>query len=251
VSHWTTIVLSGGASTRMGQDKATIDLAGKSLLDRTIEGIPDDVPIIVSGPVVTLERDGVRFVREDPPGGGPVAGVDAALGLVQTPVVVVLAADLPFAGTAPEQLAAALLSADNHGDDDVDSSDDRSDDDDDDDERLPLDGLMWADADGRHQMLCAAYRTPALRDAIAANGSPHGASMRSVVARLNCTTVMVMSIDDGPSESHNRQPGASWDLDTPEDLAAARAMFTHDDDDDDDSENDHTNENINDNGRES
>jgi len=220
-------VLSGGASTRMGRDKATLDLAGQTLLDRTIERIPDDVPIIVSGPVVPVERDGVRFVREDPPGGGPVAGVDAALGLVATPVVVLLAADLPFVGAAPKHLAEALL---------------READNDDSDDDPPCDALMSIDADSRHQMLCAAYRTTALRDAIAANGDAHGASMRSVVARLRYTTLVVPSIGttDDPTETYDQQLPPTWDIDTPEDFAAAVALLAHDvadDNADDDRDN--------------
>jgi len=109
---------------------------------------------------------------------------------------------------------------------------------------------MSVDADSRHQMLCAAYRTTALRDAIAANGDAHGSSMRSVVARLRYTTLVVTSIGttDDPTESFDQQPPPTWDIDTPEDFAAAVALLAHDladDNADDPLENgDNTNENA-------
>ena len=58
---------------------ATADAA-----DRIVVGPPQPVP------------DGVRVVREQPPGGGPVAALRAGLAEVGTDVVAVLAADLPF-----------------------------------------------------------------------------------------------------------------------------------------------------------
>ena len=47
-----------------------------------LEGVPADVDVVVAGPPVAVARSGVRFVQEDPPGGGPVAGLDAALAVV-------------------------------------------------------------------------------------------------------------------------------------------------------------------------
>ncbi|MFP5220348.1 MAG: NTP transferase domain-containing protein [Actinomycetes bacterium] len=41
-----------------------------------------------------------HWTREQPVGGGPAAGLRAGLALVRSPVVVVLAADLPFVDTA-------------------------------------------------------------------------------------------------------------------------------------------------------
>ena len=100
-TSWSVIVLTGGASTRMGRDKATLTVEGQTLLERTLSGVPDAVPVFVSGPAVPLTRSGVQFTREDPPGGGPVAGVDAALTRVTTEVAVVLATDLPSSASCP------------------------------------------------------------------------------------------------------------------------------------------------------
>jgi molybdopterin-guanine dinucleotide biosynthesis protein A len=185
-ASWSVIVLTGGASTRMGRDKATLQVGGVTLLERTLSGVPADVAVVVAGPEVSLARAGVLFAGEDPPGGGPVAGVAAALDRVDTPTVVVLATDLPLAGSVPQQLTLALADA---GD---------------------VDGVLAADATGHPQQLCAAYRTDSLRRAIAAGGQISGASMRSVVARLSVRTWT-------PAASDGRDPVR--DIDTPEDLA--------------------------------
>ena len=190
--EWQVVVLTGGGSRRMGRDKATLRVGGASLLDRTLAGIPADVPVVVAGPPVAVNRPHVRFVQEDPPGGGPVAGLDAALPLVTTPVVVVLATDLPLVGTWPVVLAGAL--ADDEG------------------EAAPFDGVLAEDASGRRQQLCAAYRVDALRDAIAAEGTAHGAAMRSVVARLHTSAVRAINV------SGTTEVDPTWDIDTPEDV---------------------------------
>lgn len=170
----------------MGRDKATLEVAGRTLLERTLQAVPDDVPVVVAGPEVPLPRDGVTFVQEEPAGGGPVAGIDAALVVVTTPLVVLLATDLPLAGRLPESLAQSLR------------------------ESAPeVEGVLAAGADGRPQQLCAAYRAEALRAAIASNGPAAGAPMHQVLAHLRTRAVGVAAA---------RGPDATWDIDTPEDV---------------------------------
>ena len=179
----------------MGRDKATLEVAGQTLLARTVEQVPPDIPLVVAGPRVTLDRSGVTFVQEEPPGGGPVAGLDAALAAVSTPIVVVLATDLPFAGRLPAELVRSLR-----------------------DSPQDIHAVLAAGPDGRPQQLCAAYRTNALRDAVAANGPAAGAAMHRVLEHLRSRTMAALALDDGAD--------ATWDIDTPEDalrLAELRA----------------------------
>jgi molybdopterin-guanine dinucleotide biosynthesis protein A len=199
---WAVIVLTGGGSRRMGQDKATLDVAGATLLDRTLAGVPPEVDVIVAGPPVVVARPGVRFVQENPPGGGPVAGVAAALDVVTVAVVVILATDLPVVGTLPTALARVLLEA---GD------------------SAASDAVLAVDASGRAQQLCGAYRTQALRSAISEGGTVNGASMRSVVERLNTSTLSAIAHLEVSGETVEVDP--TWDIDTPEDLRALHDMF--------------------------
>ena len=185
---WTAIVLAGGRSTRLGHDKARATLGGRSLLERALAAIPPEVPCILVGPSpANALPPNVLLTREEPPGSGPVAALDAALRLVTTPVVAVLAVDMPFAGSLLGGLAARLIA----------SPDD-------------VEGLIPRDSDGRDQPLCAAYRTAVLARALAELGPTADSSVRSLVALLS---VKAVDVED---------PSLLSDVDTPDDLREAR-----------------------------
>lgn len=108
------VVLAGGGSRRFGSDKLVADVDGRSLLDATLDSVPADLPVVVVGPERAVRRS-VRFVREEPPGGGPAAGLVA--GLVAAleagaETVSTLPGDAPAAGTAVPVLLEALVGTD-------------------------------------------------------------------------------------------------------------------------------------------
>jgi molybdopterin-guanine dinucleotide biosynthesis protein A len=199
------VVLAGGTARRWGgRDKTAVLLGDRTVLEHAVQGllagvrealpgeprdhVPDggglSVPVVVAGPSDQAERPGlvgVRWVREDPPGGGPVPGLAAAVAAlagdveddveddvaddVRVDVVVVGAGDAPFAGSAVPRLLAAL------------------------DERV--DGAVGVDGSGRRQPLLAAYRLPALRSHLEELADPSGAPLRAVVGRLRVADVPV------------------------------------------------------------
>ncbi len=87
------ILLTGGASTRMGRDKATILVDGVPLAARTARQLAAVLsPCVEVGPGVS----GLRAVQEEPPGAGPLAAVAAgALALPGESPALVIACDLP------------------------------------------------------------------------------------------------------------------------------------------------------------
>ncbi|WP_256021092.1 molybdenum cofactor guanylyltransferase [Corynebacterium sp. CCUG 51687] len=85
------VVLAGGRSTRMGADKAQVKVNGTRLVDAVCSLIPDGVPRIVVSP----RPLGVPTVSEDPPFGGPVAGIAAGLSRIDAPFVAVVSVDAP------------------------------------------------------------------------------------------------------------------------------------------------------------
>ena len=92
------VVLAGGTAARMGGiDKAGVELQGRTLLELAVDAFVDADEVVVVGPPTVRTERPVTFVTEDPPRGGPVAGlltgVDA---LLRRPTLVgVLAVDMP------------------------------------------------------------------------------------------------------------------------------------------------------------
>jgi molybdopterin-guanine dinucleotide biosynthesis protein A len=90
-------VLAGGTGARLGgADKASLDLSGRPLLDWVLDATDGAVEVVVVGDPAPTRRP-VRFVREEPPGGGPAAGLLAGRDALTAPVgaVLVLACDMP------------------------------------------------------------------------------------------------------------------------------------------------------------
>ncbi|MFN6466375.1 MAG: molybdenum cofactor guanylyltransferase [Nostoc sp. DedVER02] len=104
-SKLTAIVLAGGKSSRMGQDKALIPIQGIPLLQRVCgiaQSCADTVYIITPWPerYQDLLLPGCQFIREVPLSGeslahGPLVGFAQGLAQVQTEWVLLLACDLP------------------------------------------------------------------------------------------------------------------------------------------------------------
>jgi molybdopterin-guanine dinucleotide biosynthesis protein A len=108
---WAAVILSGGTASRLGgTDKATLEHAGRSLLARALDAVAGAAEVVVVGPEVPVARP-VTFAREDPPGGGPLAGTAAGVAALAHghDRVVVLAVDMPHvtAETVARILAAA------------------------------------------------------------------------------------------------------------------------------------------------
>lgn len=89
------IVLAGGHSKRMGQDKATLPLAGehKDLLARTVSLLQD-----VCGRAIVVGRETPEYacLPDIEPDCGPVGGVATALDYCQSAACLVLSCDMPF-----------------------------------------------------------------------------------------------------------------------------------------------------------
>ncbi len=97
VHEMSAAVLAGGASRRMGADKALMMLAGRTLLDRavtSVSGIAGETLII--GDRSPYHRYGVPVVADTYPGAGPLGGIATALRQARYEAVLVVACDMPF-----------------------------------------------------------------------------------------------------------------------------------------------------------
>jgi molybdopterin-guanine dinucleotide biosynthesis protein A len=114
------------------------------------------VPTVVVGPERAVPS--VTFVLEKPRFGGPVAGLRAAIDLVQTPAVAVLAVDLPFAVPVVRHLVGQWRETTE---------------------------VLVPTVDDHDQYVCSVFTTTALQRALAACGD----SMRSLFAELAVTRI--------------------------------------------------------------
>jgi molybdopterin-guanine dinucleotide biosynthesis protein A len=91
------VLLAGGKSSRMGRDKAFLEINGQPLWRRQMEKLCQLRPeqIMVSGPPRNEWSD-CEVVSDEVENAGPLGGVAAALGKCTTSHLVVLAVDLPM-----------------------------------------------------------------------------------------------------------------------------------------------------------
>lgn len=196
------VVLAGGAARRMGGlDKPGLEVGGRTLLERVTDairvhnagvagvvGVPqagpggstsegwDDGPerkttergrVIVVGPPRPSPR--ALYVREDPPGAGPVPALRAGLAHVRAPWFALLAADLPHLEAA--HLAALAAEADGAG-------------------------AVFVDSGGHEQWLTGVWRTARVRAALVGY---RGRSLYGVLGPLGPRTVSPtddLAVDD-------------------------------------------------------
>ncbi|MFC3896653.1 molybdenum cofactor guanylyltransferase [Lentzea rhizosphaerae] len=167
------IILTGGRGERLGGvDKAALSYRDATLLDHVLSVVDDASEIVVVGP----EKDvpGIIWAREDPPGGGPLAGLAAGLRHVGAEWVAVLAVDQP--GLTKDTIA-----------------------------RLRAPGRNAVLTDHRTQWLIGVWNTAALREALPED--PRNMPLRKTLQRLDPVEVSAL-----PGEARDVDTPA--DLDT-------------------------------------
>ncbi|OJU93562.1 MAG: hypothetical protein BGO23_13010 [Solirubrobacterales bacterium 67-14] len=177
------VILAGGRGSRLGgREKGDIRLGDRRLIDIVVSAAREHgcEEVVVAG---DIEAAGAVTVREDPPFGGPAAGLAAALPLAESEWVLVLACDLPHA-----RLLCHLLFESFRG---VDPG---------------IDGLV-ALYENRIQWLAGLYRRRSVEAALARLGDAADASMRDLFGGLELREVQ-------------DPEGLSKDIDTPEELEA-------------------------------
>lgn len=184
--EWNAVVLAGGRATRLGGvSKPLVEVRGRTMLEAALAAAAGAQQIVVVGEVPVPE--GILRTVEDPPHGGPAAGLAAGLAALdaEAPWTLVLASDLPGAERAvPTLLSAAATEA-------------------------TADGVCFHDDQSHPQWMLAIYRTAALRLAVAAVDTTD-LSMRRLLEPLDLRSL--------PGD-----PGAIGDCDTWADIHAANA----------------------------
>jgi molybdopterin-guanine dinucleotide biosynthesis protein A len=184
------IVMAGGDSRRMGGDKATTLLGEQTLLQRVLDAVqPLFGEVLVS---VRARRPDIDLpqVCDAHANAGPLAGLCAALEQAATPWIFVVATDMPFVEPALIELLAAR--------------------------RAGFQAVVPV-VHGHPQPLAAFYAASCLAPIRALLDGGGKRSLRAALAQLNVCYVAetdLLAVDPGLR--------SFFDLDTPQDLAAAR-----------------------------
>jgi len=149
------LLLTGGRSSRLGQDKASTSIAGRTMLERSLAAIEQVEP------GARVRELGAQF------SGGPAAAVVAALPQCSSQFVGVVAVDMP--------LVRAVLTVV------VDSLDPAN---------LEVDAWIPVTAQGRRQWLSALYRRESLQR-VASDGDFRDRPFHELVGELSVVEVTV------------------------------------------------------------
>ncbi len=107
----TLVIQAGGASSRMGQDKALLDFGGMPLIEHLLTrlGSLATETLITTNHPAGYRYLGVRLVPDLIPGRGALGGLYTALHAASQPLVAIVACDMPFASRALLTACRALL----------------------------------------------------------------------------------------------------------------------------------------------
>ena len=187
------IVVGGGGGERLGgASKPDLTLGGVRLIDRVCGAllVACGAGCVAVVPPAVRVPDGVRRTLEDPPNGGPLAGIDAGLRALSVGgdiLVVVVSVDAPGVGAFLPALLEPALGEGSDG-------------------RI----VRGGDPEPFDQYLMGVYRAGALRrvldEAVDSLGSVRGVGVRRVLRALEVERVSVGA-------------DVCRDIDTPEDVA--------------------------------
>ncbi len=194
------IVLAGGRSTRLGQDKRLVRLdSERTLLERTVQRVAslvEDVVVVV-GAGERLTDDLARVVTDEWPGTGPLGGLCTGLARVCHAYALVVACDLPFLNV---DVLRALLAR-----------------------PRAYDLLVPRRADGTVELLHGIYRTtclPVARDRLAAGRL----RLAGLIDDLQAADRTVVFVDEDDLRPFDPDLRTFFNLNTPADLHLARAL---------------------------
>ncbi|MFK7885337.1 MAG: molybdenum cofactor guanylyltransferase [Gammaproteobacteria bacterium] len=166
------LVLAGGQSRRMGQDKAALTLGGRSLLARAmtlVEGVCDEAFVSVRESVQEGERGRYRQIADAHGGVGPADGIASAFVHSPASAWLVVACDLPR--LSADVLATLIAGRDANAD-----------------------ATAYANDDGLPEPLCAIYE-PSSRAQIATFVANDMRCPRKMLLSMN-TTLLAPAADD-------------------------------------------------------
>ena len=191
-------IIAGGTSSRMGSDKAALDLGGSHLIAlaaRAVSSVAGN-RISIAGGKREFAFPFPAFPDSEGTGPGPRAGLASALENGRSEWIAVIACDMPFiTGEVFTKLA---------------------------DERAAgVDAVVPIQPDGRPQPLCALYRRqPVLRAVRKLSAGSEDRSLRAILNEINTRFV-----DFGEFSKIENAENLFLNVNSPGDYARAKAIF--------------------------
>jgi len=189
------LLLTGGASSRMGQNKALLDIGGKKLIERVVQALSvvTDAILIVANDAEPYRFLNLPVIPDIEKGYGPLMGLYSGLKAVRSELAVLAAVDMPF--LSPDFLRYLLA--------------------------LALDyDVVVPNAYDRLHPLCAVYRRasclPAIEQTIARG-------QRRLIAFHS--QVRVRKVSEAEMRRIDPDLRTLMNVNTPEDLTRARALL--------------------------
>ena len=189
----TVVIQAGGVSSRMGEDKALKPFLGRPLIQRVIDRLTPiaDELIVTTNRPADYQFLNLRLIPDLKPGRGALGGLYTAIASASSPLVAVVACDMPFASTVFFEGASRLMV-----EEDAD--------------------VVIAKTDEGYEPLHALYRRetclPAIESAISAD-------QWKVISWFPQVTVRTLAPDEVKSFDHSGL--CFWNLNTPEEFVEA------------------------------
>jgi len=189
----TVVIQAGGMSSRMGEDKALKPFLGRPLIQRVIDRLTPiaDELIVTTNRPADYQFLNLRLIPDLKPGRGALGGLYTAIASASSPLVAVVACDMPFASTVFFEGASRLMV-----EEDAD--------------------VVIAKTDEGYEPLHALYRRetclPAIESAISAD-------QWKVISWFPQVKVRTLAPDEVKSFDHSGL--CFWNLNTPEEFVEA------------------------------
>lgn len=202
------IVLAGGRSSRMGSDKAQVRIGETKMIDLCLAELraePTVAEIVVVTPEDLAVPTSVRITCENPPYGGPVAGIEAGIRSLLATVdsasgthsdfVFITAVDAPFT----PRLLEVLWNGWHHNYMEVETASQST-------------GVVVVDG----EPLCALWRKPALVSALERLPSTRNVSVKRLIRMMSAVKIELTDA---------QQRWCAQDYDCPAEIASLRAKL--------------------------
>lgn len=131
------VILAGGKSSRMGEDKALLDYNGKNFIEKIADEMSSFTEKIIArgnnSDFTSLTKESWRIISDIYPDHGPIGGLHAALKGCESDALFCVSCDIPL---ITEELARKIC----------------------DEMTLDMDAIIAVTADGKSHPLCGVYR---------------------------------------------------------------------------------------------